>query len=1172
MYISIYTFSNHDYTMKKLTVAIIDVLGLTYDGNTLEHRGLGGSESAAILMAKELSALGMHVTVYNSCRDSQAKDGIYDGVQYLDLSVLSNGDIHFIEPCDIFIGSRSVRPFTEPQFKRLKGPKTQKILWMHDTFCDGDHMVEPLVMNGTIDEIFTLSDFHTTYVSTAHHGGERRNPEVLKRKMWVTRNGIKKRLDWVDPMKKDPNLFIYNSSVSKGMFPLIQNVWPAFKKAVPAAKLVIIGGFYRFRDNAPPDEQEKAWRVHASDPALKALDITFTGIIPQQEIAEILAGASFLLCPGAFPETFGISALESLAYKTPIIAARFGALEETAVEQACYLMDYSIEPNSLYPNINKEEQVKLYLKLMLQAHGTPYLHAQKMQYCEIVNEVNGWDTVALQWKQHFYKKTGRYLDVDQYRRVQHINRRVHQIFGRRQSNTEEWPSASSNPQQPIRVISPFFNGEKYIESCIRSVATQDYENYIFHLIDDCSTDSGFKVATNVIASLPEHIQKKITLTKNHKNLGSVRNYVENLRSCGSGTIAMLLDGDDSLVNRNDIFQFYNELYDGTVDFTYGSCWSMVDNIPLVAQPYPPEVIATKAFREYRFAWNMPYTHLRTMDPYLIHGEPDAKFQDADGKWLRAGGDTAIFYTAIEKATGIVAVKDIVVNYNDINPLNDYKVNAEEQTKNAQGVMNNFKKDMKKLDNLKLVKTPVIPVKRHAGNDGQMLKRILVAVPTAKYIESETFKSIYNLTAPEGYSLQFQYFYGYQIDQIRNLIADWTVRGFDYLFAVDADIVFPSDTLIKLLAHDKDVVSGVYIQRRDDKQVPELYEPFGNGGSRNIPIENLHPSKGLIEVMACGFGCVLVKKAVMKDIGYPQFTYQSALTMENTVSEDFLFCMKAKAKGFTIWADTSIVCEHIGSTKFVPKFNPISSTYTKENLEKFKDNWTTVKISKDDTEEKPEEKRWRELANQRLLPVPAQQYLHNLGKVIKPKVIYDIGACVMHWTTVAKEAWPDAHYVLFEAMQGPEFLYKEAGIKDFEMGVLGKYNGTEVNFYENKEHPGGNSYYRENTAEVDAYFPESSKQMRLTTTLDAVVKNRNFPLPDLIKMDIQGAEFDVLQGATECLAHATDLILELQQVEYNVGAPLKDTVITWLADHGWVLVAANFSHGDVDGDYHFKKVR
>ncbi|NDB80998.1 glycosyltransferase family 1 protein, partial [archaeon] len=41
-----------------MRIAIFDQLGLCYDGTTLEKRGLGGSESAVILMSRELAKLG----------------------------------------------------------------------------------------------------------------------------------------------------------------------------------------------------------------------------------------------------------------------------------------------------------------------------------------------------------------------------------------------------------------------------------------------------------------------------------------------------------------------------------------------------------------------------------------------------------------------------------------------------------------------------------------------------------------------------------------------------------------------------------------------------------------------------------------------------------------------------------------------------------------------------------------------------------------------------------------------------------------------------------------------------------------------------------------------------------------------------------------------------------
>ena len=190
------------------------------------------------------------------------------------------------------------------------------------------------------------------------------------------------------------------------------------------------------------------------------------------------------------------------------------------------------------------------------------------------------------------------------------------------------------------------------------------------------------------------------------------------------------------------------------------------------------------------------------------------------------------------------------------------------------------------------------------------KRILIAIPTAKYIESETFKSIYDLEIPEGYDIEFQTFYGYNVDQVRNLIAHWTVHSYDYLFSVDSDIAFERDTLKKLLAHNKDIVSGLYIQRKPNQHILEIYEDNGTGGVRNMPYEKLK-DRGLVQIMGCGFGCVLVKKEVLTAVGYPQFEYHSAIDHANTISEDNDFCGKARNKGFTIWADSTILCKHIG---------------------------------------------------------------------------------------------------------------------------------------------------------------------------------------------------------------------------------------------------------------------
>lgn len=875
-----------------MKIAIIDNIGLTYDGNTLTHRGLGGSESAVILMSKELARFNFKVTVFNNCVDSQASPGIYNKVIYRPIDTINDADIF-----DIMISSRTIIPFVPPEyykmfmpdqygrmhnpaiFENMKKHAKLKILWKHDTFCMGDEILEDLLVNNHIHELFTLSDFHTTYVTNSNHG-KKRIYEVLKNKVFQTRNGIVNYNPYVNVKDKDPNLFVYNASISKGMIPLVTKIWPRVQQQLPNAKLTVIGGYYRFRENAQPDAQEVQWHQLVKEHQ----NINFTGIISQKEISDILTKASYFVFPGAFPETFGISTLEAINYNVPVIGTRFGALEETALNLSSYFIDYAIEPNALANFLKTDDQINKFVDLIIKAYNNKYLHQQKMNYCNIVKDISTWDTVALQWKQHFYNKLNQHLPLDEYRKVKYINHKLHKVFGRKHSNIEEWAEPKST-EQKISIITPFFNSEKYIEKTIHSIASQDYDNYECFLINDASTDNTLNVVEKTIETLPENIKSKFTIINNVENKGAVYNQVNTIRNLTDSDIIMMIDGDDWLNYDNSIFDFYNNIYKNDIEFTYGSCWSLVDNIPLIAQEYPPEIKENRDYRNYKFNWGMPYTHLRTFRKYLINDISDNKFKDENGNWFKAGGDNATFYNIIEKAdpNKIKVIQNIHYVYNDTNPLNDYKVNGEEQNLVARKITS------------------------------MQEKKILIAIPTNKYIETETFKSIYDLEIPDGYKVDFQYFYGYSIEQVRNLIADWVIRGYDYLFSVDSDIAFPKDTLKKLLSHDKDLVSGMYRQRKND-QIIEIYIPSKNGGTRNITIDEINSS--LIEISGCGFGCVLIKKKLFMDIPYPQFEYKMNNPHNILISEDNDFCLKAIDKGFKLYCDTTILCEHIGSTKFV----------------------------------------------------------------------------------------------------------------------------------------------------------------------------------------------------------------------------------------------------------------
>jgi FkbM family methyltransferase len=422
-----------------------------------------------------------------------------------------------------------------------------------------------------------------------------------------------------------------------------------------------------------------------------------------------------------------------------------------------------------------------------------------------------------------------------------------------------------------------------------------------------------------------------------------------------------------------------------------------------------------------------------------------------------------------------------------------------------------------------------------------MKRILIGIPTAKYIEPETFKSIYDLEIPNDCVIDFQFFYGYNIDQVRNLIAHWAI-SYDYLFSVDSDIAFPKDTLKKLLNHNKDIVSGLYKQRKEDVQILEVYEKNNLGGSSNIPYEKIKDTP-FLEIESCGFGCVLVKSEVFKKVGYPYFVYHSAIDHRNTISEDVDFCRKAKKLGFKIYADTTILCDHIGNKNF-----KISNSIP-----------STPKSTKSVTDS------LRELSEKQLIRQEHYEYLKGLN--INPKNIYDIGACVLHWTKMAKYIWPNANYIAFEAMNESEPIFIENNV-EYYLNVLSKEDGKKIKFYQNTKDPGGNSYYKENE-KINPKAKELYKDFVLKTTkkLDTLVKEKKIVNPDLIKIDVQGSELDILKGGMKTIKKCKHLIIETQEVDYNVGGSKKEEVFTYLKENNFKFVC-EISNNGPDADYHF----
>jgi FkbM family methyltransferase len=165
--------------------------------------------------------------------------------------------------------------------------------------------------------------------------------------------------------------------------------------------------------------------------------------------------------------------------------------------------------------------------------------------------------------------------------------------------------------------------------------------------------------------------------------------------------------------------------------------------------------------------------------------------------------------------------------------------------------------------------------------------------------------------------------------------------------------------------------------------------------------------------------------------------------------------------------------------------------------------------------------------------------------LRIEVVYDVGAHTGRWTTSVRDSLSGARFFLFEANEAHEAALRDTG-HSFFIATLSSEPKI-VDFYAVGGQ--GDSYFREATER----YRDVSPQRRQTTTLDDLVAAHELPLPDLIKVDVQGAELDVLRGGEGALGAAKLVLLECPIAEYNEGAPKLEEYVRFMEAHGFAPV-------------------
>jgi FkbM family methyltransferase len=180
-------------------------------------------------------------------------------------------------------------------------------------------------------------------------------------------------------------------------------------------------------------------------------------------------------------------------------------------------------------------------------------------------------------------------------------------------------------------------------------------------------------------------------------------------------------------------------------------------------------------------------------------------------------------------------------------------------------------------------------------------------------------------------------------------------------------------------------------------------------------------------------------------------------------------------------------------------------------------------------------------------------LRDLG--FRPGGILDVGAYDGDFARSAREIFCEAHILMIEAMAEKSgklaSVCRELGNAEYLVALVGETEVDEVSFFvvNTEIRPDlvktGSSKYKEN-----ANFPTEERGLP-QRTLQSILASRDAPF-ELLKLDVQGAELDVIRGLGARLLTVEVILIELSLVEYNKGGPLIATVLSELDKLGFVL--------------------
>ena len=173
--------------------------------------------------------------------------------------------------------------------------------------------------------------------------------------------------------------------------------------------------------------------------------------------------------------------------------------------------------------------------------------------------------------------------------------------------------------------------------------------------------------------------------------------------------------------------------------------------------------------------------------------------------------------------------------------------------------------------------------------------------------------------------------------------------------------------------------------------------------------------------------------------------------------------------------------------------------------------------------------------------------HVAAQGFGPATVIDVG--VAYGTPELYEAFPAARHLLIEPLEE----YAEA------LGLIARRHGAELVLAAAGPEPGTATINVHRAPALSSTLgawrngdADSTAREVPVVRVDDAVAERELPAPYLLKVDVEGAELRVLDGAQRVLEQTELVLLEVSLFELVPGSPLLHDVVAYMRERGFVV--------------------